>query len=106
MTLEATDDNPTNIYAFVIHVDNGSTSKDYERTTTALSNAITITDAEFIEACHTYTVTAKCYDHVGNEATKVFSDIVPSLSSETNIFSGASATVDAGTASVAIDGNT
>lgn len=106
MTLEATDDNPTNIYAFVIHVDNGSTSKDYERTTTALSNAITITDAEFIEACHTYTVTAKCYDHVGNEATKVFSDVVPSLSSETNIFSGASATVDAGTASVAIDGNT
>ena len=106
MTLEATDDNPANVYNYYINIDNGSTSKDYERSTTALSNSITITDAEFIKACHTYTVTAKCYDHVGNEATKVFSDVVPSLSSETNIFSGASATVDAGTASVAIDGNT
>lgn len=104
--LAATDANPSNIYNFVINVDNGTTDKDYERTTTALSDAITITDAEFIYACHSYTVTAKCYDHVGNEASHTFSIVIPSLNAETNIFSGATATVDAGTASVAIDGNT
>lgn len=106
LNLAATDANPENIYNYVINVDNGTTDKDYECTTAAENDEITITDAAFIYACHTYTVTAKCYDHVGNEATHTFSDIIPSLDAETNVFSGATATADAGTASVAINGIT
>ena len=111
MTLEATDENPANIYDFVVTVDNGSTTRDYERSTTPLNNEITITDAEFIEPCHTYTITAKCYDHVGNEATKVFSDVATVLTDGTNLALNKTAT--AGTtedlghpASKAVDGDT
>ena len=111
MTLEATDVNPTNVYNFVINVHNGSTGKDYERSTNALNNAVTITDATFIDACETYTITAKCYDHVGNEATKVFSDVATTVASGYNLALGKTAT--AGTtedlghpASLAVDGDT
>ena len=86
MTLEATDENPANIYDFVVTIDNGSTTRDYERSTTPLNNEITITDAEFIEPCHTYTVTAKCYDRAGNPSEdKVFSNITPSVASSENL---------------------
>ena len=109
MTLEATDANPENIYDFVINVDNGTSNKDYARSTTALSNVITIEDATFIEPCETYTITAKCYDHVGNENTKVFANVNTTVSG--NIALGK--TTEAGTtegggdgSSRAVDGNT
>ena len=109
MTLEATDANPENIYDFVINVDNGTSNKDYARSTTALSNVITIDDATFIEPCETYTITAKCYDHVGNENTKVFANVNTTVSG--NIALGkttAAGTTEGGGdgSSRAVDGNT
>jgi len=109
MTLEATDSRDGAKYDFVINVSDGISDRDYKVSTTGVSNAITIADAEFISYCVSYTITAYCYDYVGNVATKEF-NIIPSVPALTNLARGkttaAGISENDDNGAFAVDGNT